>query len=140
MLIPFIAWELETHFHNLEDYPVCSKEAEAKYMTDQTIRQIYHFFFLTTAHACGVQYGKNIRSPDVSFAEDQIWAKTIIEAGFKKRSPEIVWSNTPIASNLSRHCGGVLTSSRRFLKYYLAIDQHSPLVASENSFLAFTTP
>ena len=58
---PFIAWELETHFHNLEDYPVCSKEAEAKYMTDQTIRQIYHFF-LTTAHACGVQYGKNIRS------------------------------------------------------------------------------
>ena len=80
---PFIAWELETHFHNLEDYPVCSKEAEAKYMTDQTIRQIYHFFS-DNSSCLRRSVWEKYPFPDVSFAEDQIWAKTIIEAGFKK--------------------------------------------------------
>ena len=51
-----------------------------------------------------------ISFPDVSFAEDQIWAKTIIEAGFKKAFARNSLVKHSHGFGPIRHCGGVLTS------------------------------
>lgn len=81
---PFVARDLEIHFDNfaLSDAVTWLNDAEA-YQRDIQYRQFLHFF--SDNNAClRRSVWQRFPYPNVDFAEDQLWAKTVIEAGFKK--------------------------------------------------------
>ncbi|MDS9469136.1 glycosyltransferase [Paracoccus sp. MBLB3053] len=80
---PFIAWELEKHFDGLRAFPVVEITDRAEYDGNEGLRQIYHFYS-DNASAMPRRIWELHPYPDVQFAEDQIWAKTIVEAGYRK--------------------------------------------------------
>ncbi len=80
---PFTARELEMHFAGFDAWALVSLDDPERYARDQGYRQVLHFFSdnnaLIRRSVWEVQ-----PYPDVDFAEDQIWAQKIIEAGYKK--------------------------------------------------------
>jgi rhamnosyltransferase len=80
---PFTKWELETHFAGLADFPVVEIKDRSLYDANIGLQQIYHFYS-DNASAMRKSVWQQFPYPDVEFAEDQIWAKTIVEAGYKK--------------------------------------------------------
>ena len=80
---PFTAWELQTHFDGLADYPVVEINDRAAYDADEGLRQVYHFYS-DNASALRRDVWQDFPYPDVQFAEDQIWAKSVLEAGYRK--------------------------------------------------------
>lgn len=80
---PFIGWELDTHFRGLEDFPIVEITDRAAYDADIGLQQIYHFYSDNSSAMRRDVWLKH-PYPDVQFAEDQLWAKSIVEAGFKK--------------------------------------------------------
>ncbi len=80
---PFVAWEIQQHFRGLEEFPVVQITDRAAYDADIGLQQIYHFFS-DNSSALRRSVWAEFPLPDVQFAEDQIWAKTIVEAGYKK--------------------------------------------------------
>ncbi len=80
---PFVKWELKTHFDGLSAFPVVEITDQAAYDADQGLRQIYHFYS-DNASALRRKVWKEIPYPDAQFAEDQIWAKKAVEAGYRK--------------------------------------------------------
>lgn len=81
---PFTAHELDLHFKNFDNansvYYIKDRE---KYYTDERYRQSLHFFSDNNA-LIRRSVWEECPYPEVDFAEDQIWAKTILEAGYKK--------------------------------------------------------
>jgi rhamnosyltransferase len=75
--------ELIGHFEGLKEFSLVSMGDPVKYWNDQGLRQILHFFSDNNALVRRSVWEK-IPYPDVEFAEDQQWAKLIIEAGYKK--------------------------------------------------------
>ena len=76
--------ELDQHFDNLAHYPLVSKADDPhRYSNDEGWRQLLHFFSDNNA-LVRKEVWQSIPYPNVDFAEDQIWAKNIIEAGWKK--------------------------------------------------------
>ncbi len=80
---PFVKNELESHFATFENSPVVKLDDADRYKTDSRYRQYLHFFSDNNALIRRSVWEK-IQYPDVEFAEDQIWAKKIIEAGWSK--------------------------------------------------------
>ena len=80
---PFTKHELELHFNGFLSDPVVSLSDRERYARDQGYRQYLHFFSDNNALIRKSVWEK-IPYPEVSFAEDQRWAKEIIEAGYKK--------------------------------------------------------
>jgi len=80
---PFTARELAVHFSGFEGSPVVSLDDPQRYAADEGYRQFLHFFSNNNALIRRTIWGK-IHYPDVDFAEDQIWAQKIIEAGWFK--------------------------------------------------------
>lgn len=80
---PFVTWELEQHFQGLAKYPVVEITDRAAYDTNVGLQQVYHFYS-DNASALRKSVWTDIPYPDVQFAEDQIWAKTVVEAGYRK--------------------------------------------------------
>lgn len=80
---PFTAHELDMHFSGFEENPIVSLDNKQKYLTDVGYRQYLHFFSDNNA-LLRRSVWEIIPYPDVNFAEDQIWAKKIIEAGWHK--------------------------------------------------------
>lgn len=80
---PFTARELEMHFSGFDAWPVVSLDDPERYRCDQGYRQILHFFSSNNALIRRSVWELQ-PYPDVEFAEDQIWAQKIIEAGYKK--------------------------------------------------------
>lgn len=80
---PFTKRELELHFSGFDNYTVVSLEDAERYKHDQGYRQLLHFFSDNNALIRRTVWEK-IPYPDVDFAEDQLWAQKIIEAGYKK--------------------------------------------------------
>lgn len=80
---PFTARELEMHFAGFDAWALVSLDDPERYVRDQGYRQVLHFFSdnnaLIRRDVWEIQ-----PYPDVDFAEDQIWAQKIIEAGYKK--------------------------------------------------------
>lgn len=81
---PYTARDLIRHFNNFLAWPQIMKIDDPKrYANDQGYRQVLHFF--SNNNSC---IRRNVWEkypfPDVDFAEDQIWAKTVLEAGFGK--------------------------------------------------------
>lgn len=80
---PFTKWELETHFSGLKNWPEVHLNDAREYVRNQGLRQVYHFYS-DNASCMRKSVWKKHPYPNVNFAEDQLWAKEIVEAGFKK--------------------------------------------------------
>lgn len=81
----FTRRDLEAHFEGFLHHPLVLSRATdpARYETDQGWRQLLHFY--SDNNSClRRSVWERIPYPDVDFAEDQIWAKTVIEAGYAK--------------------------------------------------------
>lgn len=84
---PFVTSELKEHFRGLADFPVVQITDRSEYDANLGLQQVYHFYS-DNASALRRTVWEKIPYPDVQFAEDQIWAKTIVEAGYKKAFAE----------------------------------------------------
>lgn len=80
---PFTKRDLEIHFASFRDRPVVWLDDEKRYRSDPGYRQMLHFFSDNNA-LVRRKVWERIPYPDVDFAEDQIWAQRVIEAGWKK--------------------------------------------------------
>lgn len=80
---PFTALELELHFAGFDEWQLVYLDDPGRYARDQGYRQVLHFFSDNNALIRRCVWEK-LPYPDVDFAEDQIWAQKIIEAGYKK--------------------------------------------------------
>jgi rhamnosyltransferase len=80
---PFTRWELDTHFAGLKAWPKVRISDAREYVRNQGIRQVYHFYS-DNSSCMRKSVWREHPYPDVDFAEDQIWAKTIVEAGYSK--------------------------------------------------------
>lgn len=80
---PFTTRELELHFSGFSAMRVARMEDPERYRQDVGYRQVLHFFSDNNALVRRSVWMR-IPYPDVDFAEDQIWAQKIIEAGYAK--------------------------------------------------------
>ena len=103
---PVIARELQTHFAGFgAQAHTVQKDDSERYRQEQGYRQFLHFF--SSNNACiRRSVWQRIPLPEVDFAEDQLWAKAIIEAGFAK-------AYAPDACVFHSHKFGVLETYRR---------------------------
>jgi rhamnosyltransferase len=75
--------DLERHFANFEAEPVVYLGDRERYLIDAGYRQYLHFFSDNNALLRRSAWQAH-PYPHVDFAEDQIWAQQVIEAGWKK--------------------------------------------------------
>jgi glycosyltransferase involved in cell wall biosynthesis len=80
---PFTQWELQSHFAGLRQWPKVEITDAREYAGSQRLRQIYHFYS-DNSSCLRRSIWETIPYPDVEFAEDQLWAKQVLEAGFIK--------------------------------------------------------
>jgi len=75
--------ELEQHFLGFKAQPIVELDDPIRYIKDQGYRQFLYFFSDNNALIRRSIWEK-IPYPEVDFAEDQAWARLIIEAGYRK--------------------------------------------------------
>jgi rhamnosyltransferase len=80
---PFTQRELELHFSGFLSMQKVWLDDKERYFREEGYRQILHFFSDNNA-LLRRKVWEIIPYPDVDFAEDQAWAKKIIEAGYIK--------------------------------------------------------
>jgi rhamnosyltransferase len=80
---PFTKNELEQHFLGFLSQPIVHLDDPVRYLKDQGYRQFLYFFSDNNALIRRAIWEK-IPYPEVDFAEDQAWARLIIEAGYRK--------------------------------------------------------
>ena len=82
---PFMKRDLEAHFAGFLAHPLIVNKAldPVKYDRDVGWRQFLHFY--SDNNSClRKSVWKDIPYPDVEYAEEQLWAKRIIEEGYSK--------------------------------------------------------
>lgn len=81
---PFVKRDLNAHFDHFREQGFLYKiEDQQRYQQDISYQQFLHFF--SDNNAClRRSIWEKIPYPDVDFAEDQLWAKMIMEAGYEK--------------------------------------------------------
>jgi len=81
---PFLERDLRLHFDGFLAWPsIVWLEDKERYYRDLGYQQFLHFF--SDNNAClRRSVWEKIPYPDVDFAEDQLWAKKVIEAGYAK--------------------------------------------------------
>jgi rhamnosyltransferase len=80
----FTRRDLQRHFDNFaRSAPVVGIEDPERYKTDEHYRRFLHFFSDNNA-SIRRRVWQVIPYPQVDFAEDQLWAKQMLEAGYKK--------------------------------------------------------
>ena len=75
--------ELEQHFKGFLDHPVVELDDPIRYQNEVGYRQ-YRYFFSDNNALIRRQVWEKMPYPEVDFAEDQAWARLIIEAGYRK--------------------------------------------------------
>lgn len=80
---PFTRNELEQHFSGFDAWNIVHLDDPERYAREDGYRQLLHFFSDNNSIIRRSVWEK-IPYPEVDFAEDQIWAQCIIEAGYKK--------------------------------------------------------
>jgi len=80
---PFTRCELEQHFLGFLPQPVVELDDRVRYEHEEGYRQFLYFFSDNNA-LLKRSIWKQIPYPEVDFAEDQAWARLIIEAGYRK--------------------------------------------------------
>lgn len=79
----FTRRELEAHFEGFQSQPVVKLESHERYANEEGYRQFLYFFSDNNAMLRRSVW-EQIHYPEVDFAEDQAWARLIIEAGYQK--------------------------------------------------------
>jgi rhamnosyltransferase len=79
----FTRKELEQHFLGFMAQPIVGLDDPIRYQLEQGYRQFLYFFSDNNALIRRSVWEK-IPYPEVDFAEDQAWARLIIEAGYRK--------------------------------------------------------
>lgn len=82
---PYVHRDLHMHFEGFRQFDsVLSRDTDPdRYVRDESWRQVLHYY--SDNNSCMRRsVWEKIPYPDVEFAEDQIWAATVIEAGWKK--------------------------------------------------------
>lgn len=120
---PFLARDLTLHFDNFARAPwVVRLDDPSRYASDVKYRQYLHYF--SDNNAClRRSVWERIPYPDVDFAEDQLWAKAVIEAGYAKAYADrarVYHSHEYGAWDLLRRSYDEARAFRRFLGYTLA--------------------
>ena len=116
---PFTKSDLDRHFAGFLAHPlVVYRDLDLeRYEKDEGWRQLLHFYSDNNSLMRKSVWQK-IPYPDVEFAEDQIWAKSIIEAGYRKAyAPEAVVYHSHeyrVIEQLRR----AFDESRNFAKYF----------------------
>ncbi len=112
---PYTARDLALHFEGFNTRPAVQRmDDPQRYAQDVGYRQFLHFF--SDNNAClRRSVWEQIPYPDVNFAEDQIWAKRIIEAGFAK-------AYAHDAAVFHSHSYSVIESGRRAFDESAAFD------------------
>ena len=98
---PYTKRDLDGHFGNFAGQPVVWLDDKARYDRDEPYRQRLHFFSDNNALVRRSVW-EQIPYPDVDFAEDQIWAQQIIEAGWKRAMRMMAWSTIRTISPCSK--------------------------------------
>lgn len=80
---PFTEQELKAHFQGFLAWPVVELEDNLRYANEEGYRQ-YLYFFSDNNALLRRKVWQEIPYPEVDFAEDQAWARLIIEAGYRK--------------------------------------------------------
>lgn len=82
---PYTARDLKLHFDGFLTWPAVMRKSDntSRYAAETGYRQVMHFFSDNNACLRRAVWEQH-PYPDVDFAEDQIWAKTVIEAGYGK--------------------------------------------------------
>lgn len=116
---PFTKSDLDHHFAGFLTYPlVVSRDLDPlKYESDEGWRQMLHFYSDNNS-LLRRSVWEALPYPDVEFAEDQIWAQRIIDAGYKKAyAPDAVVYHSHdfgFVEQLRR----AFDESRNFAKYF----------------------
>lgn len=79
----FTQRELEAHFNGFNHQPIVHLDSQARYASEEGYRQFLYFFSDNNAMLRRSVWS-HIPYPEVDFAEDQAWARLIIEAGYYK--------------------------------------------------------
>ncbi len=81
---PYTARDLSAHFDKFLKWPRMLRLDDAeRYRSDERYRRVLHFF--SNSNACiRRSVWEKFPFPDVDYAEDQHWARTVIEAGYAK--------------------------------------------------------
>ncbi|TIC78508.1 glycosyltransferase family 2 protein [Crenobacter intestini] len=79
----FTKYELEQHFASFTRYPVIELDDRQRYASDEGYRQLLYFFSDNNALLRRAVW-EQIPYPEVDFAEDQAWARKMLEAGYRK--------------------------------------------------------
>ena len=86
----FTQQELVAHFHGFLARPVVELDDPVRYANEEGYRQFLYFFSDNNALLRRTVW-QEIPYPEVDFAEDQAWARLIVEAGYRKAyAPEAV--------------------------------------------------
>ncbi|MDE1159472.1 MAG: glycosyltransferase family 2 protein [Neorhizobium sp.] len=116
---PFTKNDLDRHFEGFLAHPlVVSRDLDPqRYASDEGWRQMLHFYSDNNS-LMRKSVWEQIPYPDVEFAEDQIWARSVIEAGYRKAyAPDAVVYHSHdygLVEQLRR----AFDESRNFTKYF----------------------
>lgn len=82
--LPYTKRDLQLHFDHFLTWPLVIRlEDRARYDADEGYRQVLHYF--SDNNAClRKSIWEKLPYPEVDFAEDQLWAQKVIEAGYLK--------------------------------------------------------
>lgn len=82
---PFTKCDIDRHFEGFLAHPlIVSRDLDlVRYETDEGWRQLLHFYSDNNS-LMRKSVWETLPYPDVEFAEDQIWARSIIEGGYRK--------------------------------------------------------
>jgi len=79
----FTKHELDVHFESLSTWPKLWLADDRRYQSEEGFRQLLHFYS-DNSSCLRKSIWHEIPYPNVDFAEDQLWAKMIIERGYRK--------------------------------------------------------
>ncbi|RWX78844.1 glycosyltransferase [Neorhizobium lilium] len=130
---PFTKNDLHQHFEGFLRHPlIVSRDLDtARYETDQGWRQLLHFYSDNNS-LLRKSVWQILPYPDVEFAEDQLWARSIIEAGYLKAyAPNATVYHSHDYSFLDQ-LRRAFDESRNFKKYFGYRLSPHPLKALES--------
>ncbi|MGF6174848.1 glycosyltransferase family 2 protein [Ensifer sp. 4252] len=131
---PFTKNDMDRHFEGFLAHPlIVSRDLDrVRYESDEGWRQFLHFYSDNNS-LMRKSVWETLPYPDVEFAEDQIWARNIIELGYRKAyAPDAVVFHSHdygFAEQLRR----AFDESRNFTEYFGYKLSPSPLKSVKNA-------
>lgn len=116
---PFTKRDLDQHFQGFLHHPLIVHRAldPARYESDEGWRQLLHFYSDNNS-LMRKSVWEAFPYPDVEFAEDQLWARSIIEAGYwKAYAPDAAVYHSHDYS-FTEQLRRAFDESRNFRKYF----------------------